>query len=280
MTAELLLLIASVLSIDGGQAVLDKGLTDGLQPGDRGAIYYELTVAGQPRRVDAGEAELTAVEAGTSRLAVGESGIKPGYCVEFRVPADRIRPPVAPAPTPDVSAETSAAAEEVVAAPEPPPPPRPMLLVPAGSYSIGRDPAETRFFNEQPRHDVVLGAFRIDLDPAERAGDADTPPSWQEADAHCRSLGLRLPTEQEWEVARRMAELPVSRLLEWTASQYLAYPGNTHPEQQYGDRYYTIRGNPPDQEPDPYRRRFATPGTRDTNLGFRCAESARDEGPQ
>lgn len=310
MGAQLFLLIATVLSIDGGEAVLDKGLMDGLLPGDQGAIYYELKVAGRPRRLDAGEGKLTAIEPGTSRLSVGEAGIKPGYQVEFRVPAERIRPqvllesaqahldevaqdevrealraqieadqlavtppPATPEPVPDVSAETSVAEKEVVAAA----PERPMLLVPAGAYAIGRDASETRFFNEQPQHEVTLDVFRIDLTPSERVSEGDQPPTWHEADAHCRSLNLRLPTEQEWEAAHRMTELPTGRLLEWTSSHYLAYPGNTHPEKNYGDQYYTIRGNPPDQDSDSYRRRFATPGTRDTDLGFRCAESVRDE---
>ena len=60
-------------------------------------------------------------------------------------------------------------------------------------------------------------------------------------------------------------------LLEWTSSWYQPYPGNRVAEKEYGKQHYVLRGDADPTAFDPHRRRFATPGTRHPNLGFRCS---------
>ena len=122
------------------------------------------------------------------------------------------------------------------------PPPPGMVLVPAGAYPIGANMAEDPDAEqeESPRHLVDLRAFFLDRLPVTnatyavqvRAGKvrapvpvADQPMAahgWRggkppvglddhpiaavtagEADAYCRAVGKRLPTESEWEAAAR-----------------------------------------------------------------------------
>jgi len=87
---------------------------------------------------------------------------------------------------------------------------------------------------------------------------ADGPPlapvchvSWFEADAFARSLGLRLPTEHEWERAATSAQeilQDTGRVWEWTASPFGGYPGFiAHPYPEYsevffGPKYRVLRG--------------------------------------
>lgn len=91
-----------------------------------------------------------------------------------------------------------------------------MVLVPAGTYQVGKDPEGS---NQSASQSITLPEFWIDqyqvtnkdfqLYTAEWSfppGEDNYPVigvTWDQADAYCKSLNKRLPKEAEWEAAGR-----------------------------------------------------------------------------
>jgi formylglycine-generating enzyme required for sulfatase activity len=67
---------------------------------------------------------------------------------------------------------------------------------------------------------------------------------------------------------------------EWTASWFKPYPGNNHPDENYGERYKVLKGGSWYDctyykcgiSAPAYNRVFFQPITKNNNFGFRCAQ--------
>ena len=90
--ATLVILVATISSVEGGAAQLEAGFAHGLRPGDAGQVFYRLTVGTETKRVEVGEAAVTEVDELTATCLVPAGKTHPGFLVEFELPADRAGP--------------------------------------------------------------------------------------------------------------------------------------------------------------------------------------------
>jgi serine/threonine protein kinase/formylglycine-generating enzyme required for sulfatase activity len=169
-------------------------------------------------------------------------------------------------------------------------PPPGMIYIGGGTFEMGYDVAATD--NQSgPPHNVTVKPFFIDKDEVtveayrkDQIGNRlpVTGVTWVEADSYCKSLGKRLPTEEEWEFAARgtdkrlypwgnsfepgianinninsgLAEVGSYRggdspfgvsdmsgnAMEWTASDFRVYPGSVYQPEKCDDPCKVIRG--------------------------------------
>jgi gamma-glutamyl hercynylcysteine S-oxide synthase len=192
-----------------------------------------------------------------------------------------------------------------------------MVAIDAGEYQIGAPARGFAYDNERPRHTVELAGFEIDRTPVTNGAylqfmdeTGAEPPlywsrdggggwidtargrrapidpgrpaihvSWNQADAFARWAGKRLPGETEWEAARPGLD-GVGHAWEWTASDFIAYPGfSAFPYREYseaffGDEYRVLRGGSWATHPDvsrPSFRNWDLPQRNQIFSGLRCA---------
>ncbi|MEM7583042.1 MAG: hypothetical protein AAF560_06655 [Acidobacteriota bacterium] len=86
-TTTFVLLIASILSVQGNQATIDRGISSGLQIGDTGTLFYQLTLEQEQRRIDLGMGVLIDAEAQQAVVQIPEDDkVKAGHLIEIRIP--------------------------------------------------------------------------------------------------------------------------------------------------------------------------------------------------
>ena len=151
-----------------------------------------------------------------------------------------------------------------------------VIQVPAQVYTLGHDGPGFAFDNERQAHPLALAAFEIDAEavtwarflPFVQATGHALPPhvrcsqgvwqaqrfgQWQaldlqapavhlnamDAQAWCQWAGRRLPTEAEWECAAQQPGFAWGQVWEWTASEFVPYPGfEVHPYRDYSEPWW------------------------------------------
>lgn len=191
------------------------------------------------------------------------------------------------------------------------------IQVAAQVHTLGHSGSGFAFDNERQVHPVTVAAFEIDAAavswarylPFVQATGHALPPhvrlvrseqeTWQvrqfgqwqalnlqapavhlnalDAQAWCQWAGRRLPTEAEWECAAQQPRFAWGQVWEWTASNFLPYPGfEVHPYRDYSEPWWhghrVLRGAcaaTSENVVDVRYRNFFVPDRRDIFAGFR-----------
>jgi len=191
------------------------------------------------------------------------------------------------------------------------------ILVPAQVYTLGHAGPGFAFDNECQAHPKALDAFEIDATavtwarylPFVQATGHALPThvrlaqgvwqvqrfgQWQaldpqapavhlnafDAQAWCEWAGRRLPTEAEWECAAQQPGFVWGQVWEWTASDFVPYPGfEVHPYRDYSAPWWhhhrVLRGACAATSAhvvDVRYRNFFVPERRDIFAGFRSVK--------
>ena len=99
MKSALLTLIAIVASLEGDRANVEGDLLRYLHVGDRGTVFYELTVAREERTIDVGTAQVLSLDGTAGEVRIdSDRQILPGFGIRFEVPFERVETDLAEHP--------------------------------------------------------------------------------------------------------------------------------------------------------------------------------------